>query len=104
VKPGLRFKSVVPEGPRVAVTFDGEALMLPEGANLATALMAAGIGSFRQTPFQGVARAPFCMMGVCFDCLLEIDGVAQQSCLIEVRAGMDIRPARQQREGPYESL
>jgi predicted molibdopterin-dependent oxidoreductase YjgC len=32
------------------------------------------------------------MMGVCFDCLAEIDGVLnRQSCMVEVRAGMRIR-------------
>lgn len=32
------------------------------------------------------------MMGVCFECLLEIDGIPnRQGCLIPLRAGMDIR-------------
>ena len=40
-------------------------------------------------------RGPYCMMGVCFDCLVEIDGRPnQQGCLVEVRAGMKV--ARQQ--------
>jgi predicted molibdopterin-dependent oxidoreductase YjgC len=31
------------------------------------------------------------MMGVCFDCLMEIDGVAnQQACLVTVAEGMRI--------------
>ncbi|TCL01220.1 2Fe-2S iron-sulfur cluster protein [Shimia isoporae] len=101
---GLRLKSLLPQGPLVEVTFKGEVISLPEGANLATALQEYGVEGFRQTPTRGVARSPFCMMGVCFDCLLEVDGVTRQSCMIEVRAGIDIRPARQSREGPYESL
>ncbi len=104
MKPGFRLKAVTPDTPSVAVTFNDETMLLPEGANLAAALLAAGIEGFRQTPFQGVARAPFCMMGICFDCLLEVDGVAQQSCMMEVRAGLKIRPARQRREGLYEAL
>ncbi|MGR3634687.1 MAG: 2Fe-2S iron-sulfur cluster-binding protein [Shimia sp.] len=104
MKPGLRLKSLTPDAPLVEVQFGGEALMLPEGENLAAALLAAGIDGFRQTPYQGVARAPYCMMGICFDCLLEVDGVSQQSCMVQVRAGMDLRPARQRREGPYASL
>ena len=40
----------------------------------------------------GVPRAPWCMMGVCFECLVEIDGAAgRQACMIEVRDGMRIR-------------
>lgn len=32
------------------------------------------------------------MMGVCFDCLAEIDGVPnRQACMIEARTGMRIR-------------
>ena len=77
-------------GRRVEVIFDGATLSLPEGANLAAALLAAEVGSFRATPVSGAPRAPFCMMGACFDCLVEIDGVARQACMIEVAAGMEI--------------
>ncbi|WP_428523387.1 (2Fe-2S)-binding protein [Roseibium sp.] len=78
------------ESPRVEVTFDGVPLSLPEGANLAAALLAAGVGTFRHTPASGAPRAPFCMMGACFDCLVEIDGVVRQACMIEVRGGLRI--------------
>lgn len=77
-------------GPRVEVSFDGRALSLPEGANLAASLLAAGIGTFRTTPVSGAPRGPFCMMGACYDCLVEIDGVVRQACMIEVAAGMKI--------------
>ena len=76
--------------PRVEVIFDGTMLSLPESANLAAALLAAGVGIFRSTPVSGAPRAPFCMMGACFDCLVEIDGVVRQACMIEVAAGMKI--------------
>ena len=78
-------------GPRVPVTFDGRALHLPDGANLAAALLAAGVDVFRQTPVSGAPRGPFCMMGACFDCLVEIDGVVRQACMVEVAAGLAIR-------------
>ncbi|MFN3352857.1 MAG: 2Fe-2S iron-sulfur cluster-binding protein, partial [Brevundimonas sp.] len=36
-------------------------------------------------------RAPFCMMGVCFDCMAEVDGVSSvQTCLVTVREGMSV--------------
>ena len=42
----------------------------------------------------GGERAPYCMMGVCFDCLAEIDGVPnRQSCMVTVQPGMRIRAA-----------
>jgi predicted molibdopterin-dependent oxidoreductase YjgC len=46
----------------------------------------------RATPVSGSPRAPYCMMGVCFDCLMEIDGVPnRQACLVPVAEGMRIR-------------
>ena len=45
----------------------------------------------RTTPVSNAPRAPYCMMGVCFECLIEIDGVPnQQGCLIPVVEGMRI--------------
>ena len=65
--------------------------MVPAGASAAAAVLAAGFASIRTTPVEGSERAPYCMMGVCFDCLAEIDGVAnRQSCIIVVRPGMRI--------------
>jgi hypothetical protein len=66
--------------------------MVPAGASAAAAVLAAGFDSIRETPVDRRERAPYCMMGVCFDCLAEIDGVAnRQSCMIAVRPGMRIR-------------
>ena len=66
-------------------------MIVPAGASAAAAVLAAGFDSIRETPVDRSERAPYCMMGVCFDCLAEIDGVAnRQSCMIEVRPGMQI--------------
>ncbi|SIO43943.1 2Fe-2S iron-sulfur cluster binding domain-containing protein [Rhodovulum sp. ES.010] len=78
------------EARRVPVRFDGTVLDLPEGANLAAALLAAGVRVFRHSPVSGAPRAPFCMMGACFDCLVEIDGVVRQACMVEVTEGLQI--------------
>lgn len=75
---------------RVEVDFDGVRLDLPDGANLAAALLAAGVGVFRHSPVSGAPRAPYCMMGACFECLVEIDGVVRQACMIEVSEGLKI--------------
>ena len=80
------------EGPTVALTFNGRALQAPAGISVAAALLASGVSAFRTTPVSGAARAPFCMMGACFDCLVEIDGVPnRQSCLTAVASGMKVR-------------
>jgi predicted molibdopterin-dependent oxidoreductase YjgC len=76
----------------VAVTLNGEPLQVPLGSSVAAALLAAGVRRFRNSPVSGEGRAPYCMMGVCFECLLEIDGVPnRQGCLVPLAAGMTIR-------------
>ena len=77
--------------PSVAVTVEGRRIAVPVGASAAAAVLAAGFDSIRETA-GGRERMPFCMMGVCFDCLAEIDDVPnRQSCMVEVRDGMRIR-------------
>ena len=76
----------------VSLSFNDQTLEVPAGISVAAALLMSGINRFRATPVSESPRAPYCMMGVCFDCLVEIDGVPnRQSCLIEVAQGMRIR-------------
>jgi sarcosine oxidase subunit alpha len=83
----------------VRLTFDGAPLEAREGDTVAAAILAAGIASCRTTPVSGAPRAPYCMMGVCFDCLVVIDGVGnRQSCLVPVREGMAVETQRGKRE------
>jgi predicted molibdopterin-dependent oxidoreductase YjgC len=75
----------------VMVTVDGTPVQLHEGDSVAAAVLLAGLGVYRTTIVGEAPRAPFCMMGVCFDCLVEIDGIPnRQGCLIPVRNGMEI--------------
>ncbi|MDJ0388417.1 (2Fe-2S)-binding protein [Roseomonas sp. E05] len=83
----------------VEVLVDGAPVLVPEGASAAAAVLLAGLSAIRETPVTGAPRLPYCMMGVCFDCLAEIDGVAnRQSCMVTVRPGMRIRPQHGARE------
>ena len=84
------FRNLADEGPRVTVRVEGRGLMLRDGANLAAELLVAGVMPFRHTPVSGAPRGPFCMMGACFDCLIDLDGTTRQACLMEVKAGLDI--------------
>jgi D-hydroxyproline dehydrogenase subunit gamma len=82
----------------VAVEVEGRTIRVPQGASAAAAVLLAGLSSIRDTAIGGGERAPYCMMGVCFDCLAEIDGVPnRQSCMIAVRPGMRIRRQRGRR-------
>jgi hypothetical protein len=84
----------LPDSPRnvVAVTIDGEPFDARAGDTVAAALLASGRLATRTTPISGAPRGPFCMMGVCFDCLVTIDDVPnQQACLVTVVPGTRIR-------------
>jgi len=75
----------------VTFTFDGQPIRAAAGDSVAAALLAAGIRVCRTTPVSGAARGPYCMMGVCFECLVRIDGVGnRQGCLVPVQDGMRV--------------
>jgi D-hydroxyproline dehydrogenase subunit gamma len=91
-EPLFRPIGVAATEPLVAIEFNGLPLAVPGQGSVAAALLAAGALRFRSTPVSGAPRAPYCMMGVCFECLLEIDGVAnRQACLVQIQPGMKIR-------------
>ncbi len=91
-----------PPGRQLRFTLDGEPLEGREGDTVAAAMLAAGRRSFRQTAVSGAERGPWCMMGVCHDCLVVLDGVAStQACLVPLRDGMAVQTQHGRREtGP----
>ena len=77
---------------RVVFSFEGRPVEAEEGDTVATALLAAGAGATRTSAVSGAARGAYCMMGVCFECLVEVDGVPnRQGCLVAVTEGMAVR-------------
>jgi len=73
------------------ILVDGQPIPAREGQTVAAALLAAGQRVFRHTP-QGAPRGLFCGMGVCFDCLVVVDGqTGQRACLTPVRSGMQVQ-------------
>jgi D-hydroxyproline dehydrogenase subunit gamma len=76
----------------VRLTIDGRMVEAPEGASVAAALLLAGHAAFGRHPITGEPEGPWCLIGVCFGCLVEIDGIAdRQACLVPARAGMTVR-------------
>ncbi|MGH7032080.1 MAG: 2Fe-2S iron-sulfur cluster-binding protein [Stellaceae bacterium] len=76
----------------VAVIVEGRSVRVPAGASAAAAVLSAGLRSFRETAPGGVGRGAYCMIGVCFECLAEIDGAPnRQSCMVTAQPGMSIR-------------
>lgn len=83
----------------VSVLVEGHAVAVPEGASAAAAMLLAGLIATRESAVSGAPRGPLCLMGVCFDCLAEIDGVPnRQACMVPVAPGMRILRQRGARE------
>lgn len=77
-------------GRRVEILIDGEPADAYEGESVAAAVMAErGLG-LRLTG-EDDPRGYFCGMGVCFDCVMVVDGVPQtRTCVTWVREGMTV--------------
>lgn len=70
------------------VDVDGRPVHVVPGQTLGAALMAAGIRAWRRTRHDGRPRGLFCGIGVCFDCLVTVNGQPSlRACLVEARAG-----------------
>jgi predicted molibdopterin-dependent oxidoreductase YjgC len=76
------------------VTFDGRPVPTVAGESVGAALTNAGIRSWRTTRKGGRPRGLFCGIGVCYDCLLTVDGHRnQRACLTPVAPGMRLEPS-----------
>jgi predicted molibdopterin-dependent oxidoreductase YjgC len=79
------------DSPTVTISVNGEPVRVPAGETVAAAVLAAGLAYTRTTPVSGAPRAPFCLMGVCYECLLVIDGLPnRRACMEKVREGMQV--------------
>lgn len=80
------------EDSKIEFTFEGRRISASKNASVASALLAAGETTFRFTPVSRAPRGPFCMMGMCFDCLVEIDDIPnRQACMTRIKGGMAVR-------------
>lgn len=83
--------SAEPEAPFTLRIDDRDIEALP-GHTIAAALWRAGIVSWRYTRGGGKARGVFCGIGVCFDCLVTVNGRPnQRACLTPARPGDVVR-------------
>ena len=75
----------------VTFTFNGETFNGVEGQSIAAALMATGVRELRKTRFDEEPRLIFCGIGICFECVVVVNGVAnQRACLVEISDGAKI--------------
>lgn len=74
----------------VTLFLDGAPVRGVAGASVASLLLAAGIQTLRRSPRAGDPRGAFCLMGVCQECVVLVDGVLRQACLVAARDGMRV--------------
>jgi D-hydroxyproline dehydrogenase subunit gamma len=73
----------------VTIFLDDKPIPARDGETIASCLLRAGVNHFRTTQVSGSPRLPYCMIGHCFDCLIEIEEVgSRQACLTQVNEGM----------------
>jgi predicted molibdopterin-dependent oxidoreductase YjgC len=79
---------------KINATFNNRPLTAEDGTTVGAALMANGVTSWRSTRKEGKPRGLFCGIGVCFDCLVEVDGEPnQRACMVRLTDGMRINGA-----------
>ena len=83
----------------LTIYIDGVPVEAEPGESVAAVLLRQREFWSRLTPTTHSRRAPYCMMGVCFECLAEVNGVASiQTCLQPVCDGMRVTRQTSQRK------
>lgn len=76
---------------RITIQVNGCPVSVYQGESVHAALMASGYLALRQSRIQGEPRGVFCGMGVCYECLVTIDGKPnQRACMRQVEENMEI--------------
>lgn len=82
---------LVRRGRKIVVQINGQPITAFEGETVAAVLLSNGIRTFRHTPKSGEPRGIFCGMGICYDCLVTVDGLSNvRACVTTVADGMTI--------------
>lgn len=86
-----RIEQGVTRGRSLALQIDGVDTSAYEGETLATALLASGCAAFHRTARSGAPRGPYCNMGTCFECRVQVQGRGWVlACMTPVEAGMQV--------------
>jgi predicted molibdopterin-dependent oxidoreductase YjgC len=75
---------------RATMLVDGQPVVAPVGISVAAALLSSGRLVLRHSPTDDAPRGAFCLMGVCQECTVMIDGRAERACMTAVRDGLSI--------------
>jgi|TARA_B110000091_G_scaffold207343_1_gene245410 predicted molibdopterin-dependent oxidoreductase YjgC len=74
----------------VEFSFDGHVIAGHEGETVLAALLRAGIKHLRNAPVDTAPRGAFCCMGLCQECVVQVDGVSIESCRQKVSQGLAV--------------
>ena len=81
----------VERGEKVMIEIDGQEAAAHLGETVAGALMGIGHRVFRETFRRNLPRGLYCGMGVCYDCLVVVDGRPNtRACMTYVVSGMKV--------------
>lgn len=84
-----------PDAPIFSVYVDGVETTARSGDTVAAVLLRTAPHIARHTPVNETPRAPYCLMGVCFDCLATVnEETSVQTCMVEAQPGMRIERPR----------
>ena len=76
---------------KVTLSVNGQEISAYKGETLLAALIAAGYKKLKKSPLNEEPRGALCGMGVCFECIVTVDGVPNiRSCMTEVENNMEI--------------
>ena len=91
IRDDARIDGAVERGREIEILVDGKRARAFEGESVAAALLADGKRVLRTTPRRHEPRGLYCGMGVCFECVMIIDGRRNvRTCQTRVREGMRV--------------
>jgi sarcosine oxidase subunit alpha len=77
---------------KIFISVNGKKISAYDGETLLAVLIASGFRILKKSPVLKEPRGGLCGMGVCYDCLVTIDGVPNiRSCMTYVKDGMEIK-------------
>jgi len=86
----------VNRGKPVQIQVDGKPIEAYDGETVAAVLLSAGISTFRLSQKNKEPRSLYCGMGLCFECLVTIDGEhAVRACMTSVADGMQVETCQE---------
>jgi D-hydroxyproline dehydrogenase subunit gamma len=86
------FSPIMPFETSYTIYLDGQPIPALADETIAACLLRARVSHFQTTPVGNSPRLAYCMIGNCFDCLIEIVGVgSRQACLFTVEDGMQLK-------------